>query len=463
MYRADTIVARATAAGRAAVAIVRLSGTDSLAIAGKILVGRVTLERVERWQLARFTLVDPVDSCRIDDVLAVAMSAPKTYTGEDVVEIHCHGSPVIADTVIRLALREGARSADPGEFTRRAYLNGRIDLVQAEAVADLIDAPVLAGVKAAWARLAGSLSEVLTSVRDQVVGALAEVEAHIDFTDDDLPEEAPEHVVATLQTASDSLTSLVSGFAMARREQQGYRVVLVGQPNVGKSSLLNALLGFERVVVSDEPGTTRDTIAEVVDLDGYPICIIDTAGVRETEGLAEKIAVEHAHRAVGGADVVVRVLDSSRPLDPRDDEVLSLSPSGASCITVLNKMDLPAGLTEIDRQKIEQTGGTVAQSSAVAAGGCDDLKRAVMGAIAALRGNVEEAGGAGLGRERHRVALERTLAALITAKRQLVEDQRSELAALELRQALRELASVTDAVDDERVLDEIFSKFCIGK
>lgn len=462
MYKADTIVARATAAGRSAIAIVRLSGPDARAIADRILVGRRPFREVEPWKLARFSAVDPRGRQRIDDVLAVHMPGPRSYTGEDVVEIHCHGSTLITDTLNRIALSLGARAAAPGEFTRRAFLNDRIDLVQAEAVAELIDAPVLAGVVAAASRLEGALSGQLNAIRSSLVAALAELEAHIDFTDDDLPDESPARIVAGMEHAERELLALVDGFPATRREQQGYRVVLAGRPNVGKSSLLNALVGFERVVVSAEAGTTRDTVGELFDLDGYALCITDTAGVRDAASSAERTALEHSARAIGEADVVLRVFDASMPLRGDDEAIAALRPAGAAIVSVLNKSDLPIGIADADLARIAPDGVPVARTSALTARGIDSLRAAIAEAIASLRGP-DRGATSGICRERHRAALQRTGQSLAVAIELLRADGRTELAAAELRQALRELASVTDAVDDDEILDEIFSSFCIGK
>jgi tRNA modification GTPase len=463
MYRRDTIVARATAAGRAAVAIVRLSGPEARDIAGRMLRGERSFDQIPARSLVRFVAVDPATASVLDDVLAVAMPGPCSYTGEDIVEIHCHGSPAVTDALVRIALELGARAADAGEFTRRAYLNDRIDLVQAEAVAELIDAPVLAGAIAASSRLSGALSATLGELRARLILALAEVEAHIDFSEDDLPDETPRGIVESLEATLAEIRSLVGGFAVARREQRGYRVVLAGRPNVGKSSLMNAIVGFERVVVSDEPGTTRDAVGEVFELDGHALCVTDTAGFRKTDSLAERGAVEHSRRAVAAADILVRVFDSSAPFTLDDQVIAALRADGdALAVSVLNKKDRPTLITEVDVRALCADSAPVIWTSALMAGGVASLRDAILTAIQSLRGSAGGEG-VGLGRERHRAALERTARSITCAVDHLRDDRRTELAAVELRRALHELASVTDAVEDDEVLDEIFSSFCIGK
>lgn len=461
MYRADTIVARATAAGRAAISIIRLSGSEAVEIAERLLRSDRSLRDLPPWTLARFSALDPVDGSVIDDVLAVRMPAPRSYTAEDVVEIHCHGSAVVVDALLGSALLAGARLADPGEFTRRAVLNGRIDLIQAEAVADLIEAPVLAGAKAAWQRLSGALSTEILELRARLLSVLANLEAYIDFSDDDLPEEDTGEQLLTLTEVSRLIENLLGGFTAARREQEGFRVVLTGKPNVGKSSLLNALLGFERAIVSPEAGTTRDTIMETVDLRGFAFVITDTAGVRESSSTAESLAVARSHEAAANADIVLRVFDGSCPLDDSDLGVLQLPSMEVAGICVVNKSDLEPALTEDDHRRLEATGDAMVSASAAVAGGCEELKRALVAAARTLKG--DSATSSALGRERHRAALQRALAAIVEARVLMTRGDQAELASVELRMALAEIAGITEALDNEQVLDRIFASFCLGK
>jgi tRNA modification GTPase len=461
VYRLDTIVARATAAGRAAIAIIRISGPEAVRIAGRLLRAERSLDGLPPWTLGRFSAIDPADERVIDDVLAVRMPAPRSYTAEDVVEIHCHGSTVVVDTLLGAAMLAGARLAEPGEFTRRAVLNGRMDLVQAEAVADLIEAPVLSGAKAAWQRLSGSLSSEILGLRMRIVAILADIEAYIDFSDDDLPDEDPGERQRALAVVRRDIEQLLSGFLAARREQQGYRVVLAGKPNVGKSSLLNALLGFERAIVSQEAGTTRDAIMETVDLRGFAFVITDTAGVRETSSLSEVLAVDRSRREAAEADLLLRVVDGSCPLDAADFEVLELPSDDALAICVINKADLTPQLTGDDHRRLQAAGSVVVSSTTLKAGGCDELKRALINAAEKLRGDAGES--AGLGRERHRAALQRALLAVGEAATAMALGEQAELASIELRRALAEIAGITEVLDNDQVLDRIFASFCIGK
>lgn len=461
MYRRDTIVAGATPVGRSAIAVVRLSGAEAVPIAQSFLRGPRQLESLDAWRLARFAAVDPSDDEAIDDVLAVRMTAPRSYTGEHVVEIHCHGSPVLVDSILRLAVLAGARLAEPGEFTRRAVLNGRMDLVQAEAVAELIEAPALRSTKAAWRRLAGDLSEELAGLRGAAIDALALLETYIDFSDEDLPDEDLGEIVAGLGGVREKIAAILTGFAASRRVRDGHRVVIVGKPNVGKSSILNSLAGFDRAVVTDEPGTTRDAVAEIFDLDGVAVTIVDTAGLRLGVTRAEEVAIDRSRRELVDADVVVRVFDSSRPLDAEDEAILGADTAGRPVIDVLNKSDLGDALRPEDRRRIEASGGRGVRNSAVTAGGCAELK-AVLRAVVASD-DVDASPGANLGRERHRAALERADAALCRGLALISSADQTEVAAAEVREALKHLATVTESLDDDNVLDVIFSRFCIGK
>jgi tRNA modification GTPase len=334
-----------------------------------------------------------------------------------------------------------------------------MDLVQAEGVADLIDARVSGGARIAWTQLQGALSERLADFRRRLLDVLADIEANVDFSDDELPPEDDESRTAALQRIDEDIASMLGGFEAARRWRDGYRVVFTGRPNAGKSSLVNALLGHGRMIVSEEPGTTRDSVEEVVDLDGVAFVLTDTAGIRRAVGSAEAQAIEKAREKLANADIVVSVIDaSSRPTED-DRAALSLRADGRH-LAVMSKMDLPrvVSVQEVRAwigEKIE-----IVETSAHTGEGCERL-------VAALRASVRPIGSdqraAGITRVRHRVALEHVREAIGAALRLLAGEQQAELVCVELRQALGELAAITDPVDNEDVLDRIFSEFCIGK
>jgi tRNA modification GTPase len=359
--------------------------------------------------------------------------------------------------LIAAATRIGARTAERGEFTRRAVLNGRMDLVQAEAVADLIDARFTSGAALAWTQLQGALSRRLAALRERIVAVLADVEANVDFSDDELPAENAGARVAALAGAESEMSALLAGFPAARRWREGHRVVFAGRPNAGKSSLVNALLGYGRMIVSAEPGTTRDSVEEAVDLDGIPLVLVDTAGVRDTASEAESEAVARARGHADGADILVCVLDAAVQLAP-EDRLLLARRNGKPGVVVLNKNDLGSVITAGELRDMTD-GMAVIETSALTGSGCDVLARTLV----ALAGAQPESPPALISRVRHRAAIERARTALQTAMSLLRSESAPELACIELRAALGELASITDPVDNEEVLDRIFATFCIGK
>lgn len=459
MYRADTIVACATPPGRGAIAIVRLSGGDAFTLAERMLRPRYA-GTMDAWKLTRCLVLPGPGGDAIDDVLAVRMPAPRTYTGEDTVEIHCHGSPLVVEAVIGSAVAGGARLAEPGEFSRRAVLNGRMDLLQVEAVADLIDARVSAGARAAWQQLQGALSEHLAELRGAIVGVLAEVEANVDFSDEELPAENIATRIATLAAVESDIVSMLDGFAASQRSREGHVVVFAGRPNVGKSSLLNSLLGRDRMIIADLPGTTRDTVEEVVDLGGHALVLTDTAGVHAAANPADIAAVARADDSRREADIVVLVIDGSACLGDDDRRLLDET-AGAQRIVVVNKIDLAVGLSEQDEEYLGECSSSVTRLSAKTGQGCDALKQALVAMAQAETAECSQT--VTISRLRHHSALEAARKTLRRAVVLLERDGPAELVAAELRATLDAMASITDAVGNEEILDRIFADFCIGK
>lgn len=455
MYRADTIVACATPAGRGAIAIVRCSGRDALAVSEAVFRPR-TAGRCEPWKLRLGTVIAADGVTPVDEALGVFFPRSHSFTGEDTFEIHCHGSPVVVEQVLESAIAAGARSAERGEFTRRAVLNGKLDLLQAEAIADLVDAKMAAGARAAWNQLQGALSEEFAQLRAQLVAVLAEIEAEVDFTDDELPETDFSLRRSAIAAVEKRVEAMLGGFAAARRRREGIRVVFTGRPNAGKSSLINRLLGSARLIVSDEPGTTRDVVEETVDLGGVAFVLTDTAGIRDAEGRAESEAVRRAIESVEDADLCVLVLDAAQPFDP--EQAAAAAERAADTIVVWNKTDLGVPVPEALRALAGQR-AAVLTTSARTGEGCSDLAAALADAARERM----EAEPAGISRVRHRAALERTIVPLRRAAELAESESTCELAAAELRSALVELASLGAPVENEEVLDRIFSEFCIGK
>jgi tRNA modification GTPase len=452
---ADTIAAISTPLGEAGIGIVRLSGPDAWRIAGRIFRPR---RPRTHWRSHRLYLGHIVDGAGLplDEVLLAPMRAPHTYTREDVVEINCHSGYAVLSRILELVLAQGARLARPGEFTLRAFLSGRLDLTQAEAVLEVIRSRTQAGLKVAAAHLHGGLGGQIRRVRESLLDLLALVEAALDF-----PEEAEELPAAILQErlgqARDPLAQLAASYREGRLLAEGLRVVIAGRPNVGKSSLLNRLLAHDRAIVTDIPGTTRDVIEETISLGGVPVRLSDTAGLGPAQGLVEALGIERTREHLARADLVLYLLDGSRPLGQEDrDSLVELGERPG--LAVVNKVDLPQELA--DAEVREATSLPVVKISALTGQGVADLKQAI--ADLALGGGLQSAGEM-VTQARHHQHLEACLGYLDRALRLLSPEPPWELVALELREAIRELGEITGEEVGDAVLDRIFSQFCVGK
>jgi tRNA modification GTPase len=455
-YVEDTIAAVATPAGSGAIAIVRMSGGSACDIARRVLrrdgVGPQTLPRLVSHRAVLALLCEPDGGGVIDQVLVLPMLAPGSFTGEDVVEIHCHGSVLIAERALRTLLAAGARAARPGEFTERAFLNGKLDLCQAEAVADLIEASSEAGRVAAWQHLAGSLSRQVAGLRDSILDVRALVEAHLDFPEDELPSSAEHEITTGVEQAVARIDALATTFARGRLAREGVRVALVGKPNVGKSSLMNALLGRERALVSDQAGTTRDYLEEPAALGALRVLLCDTAGLRGDADPVERAGIERTREVMAASDVVVVVLDSSLPLDDMDRAVLAAA-ADKPRLVVRNKVDLPPAWSPDP--------ATIGVST-VSGTGLDALGGAIVATLP--EAHPEPASEpVVVTRARHHEALLLASAALVRAVRALRGGLGLEIVSCELQVALLELDRLVGASDVEDLLDRIFSRFCIGK
>ena len=409
---------------------------------------------LEPWKMRLGVVLGADGSAPVDQVLGVYFPAAFSFSGEDTFEVHSHGSPVVVEQILASAIAAGARAAERGEFTRRAVLNGKLDLIQAEAIADLIDARMAAGARSAWRQLQGALSSELEDLRTLLIAVLADIEAQADFTDDELPDPDLDRRSRTIGSVLERAGSLLGGFAASRRQRDGFRVVFTGRPNAGKSSLVNRLLGSGRMIVSDEPGTTRDVVEEVVDLGGIAFVLVDTAGIRDAPTGAEAEAVRRAHATLEEADIRVHVLDGSQS----QSDVEIAADSDTDTIVLLNKCDLGLADDAGDKKWIG-AGASVVVTSATTGRGCDELART----LTRLAGRRLENDAPGISRIRHRAALERMLVPLRRARDLAASEEMCDLAAIELRAALDELAAIRLPLDNEEVLDRIFSEFCIGK
>jgi tRNA modification GTPase len=451
----DTIAAIATPVGAGGIGIVRLSGTEALPIL------RTLLSRSEH--LAPRTLryghvVDPADGQVVDEVLAAYMPAPRTYTRQDVVEINCHGGPAPLRRVLDLCLAHGARMAGPGEFTLRAYLNGRIDLAQAEAVADLVEAKTDAGLRLAVAQLEGRLSDHVQRVRTRLLDALAWVEASIDFEEDEIP---AYEIDDELGAARRDLIEMIDGAEQGIVYRTGIRTAIVGQPNVGKSSLLNALLRAERAIVTPIPGTTRDTLEETLNLRGIPLVLVDTAGIRsDTRDLAEDLGVERSRAALAQADLALLVVEGNARLTAEDRQIADLV-GVKPAIVVINKTDLPV---------VAQAGDLVPHApqveiSALTGAGIDALESAIEEVVFA--GQVIASDAALVSHPRHRDVLRRAVkhvdAAISARPTGGQAGLPVDLLSIDLAAAINALGEITGETVSETLLETIFGRFCIGK
>jgi len=453
MQSEDTIAAVSTPQGEGGVGIVRLSGPDAFRIAERLFVppGECALKS-HRMHYGH--IVDPATGERVDEVLLSPMRAPKTYTREDVVEINCHGGLVPVRRVLELVILEGARLAEPGEFTKRAFLNGRIDLSQAEAALDLIRAKTEASERAAMSQLEGGLSKRINSILNNVRDLCAQVEASIDFPDEEIEPASLGEIKKGMREAKADVGGLAGSFNEGRFLKDGIRAVIAGRPNVGKSSLLNALLKEDRAIVTEMPGTTRDVLEEFVNVKGLPMRIVDTAGIRQAHDMAEEEGVRRTLKAIESADIVLGVLDASEPLHEGDRELLEKL-RGRNALLVLNKSDLPRKLGDVSSEH-----GSVEVSAKIGIG-LDALKEEIFRSCVKAPSSLSE--GVVVTSLRHRLSLDRAAARMNAALDAIERDEPLEIVALEMRESLDALGEIVGAVTTEDILDRIFSEFCIGK
>lgn len=456
MYVPDIIVAQATPVGQGAIGIVRLSGTGVLTILDKIFSGRARAAQMESHRFYLGRLLDPNKETALDEVLVVFMGGPHSYTGEDTVEIHAHGSPYILKRIVGLALEQGARLADPGEFTKRAYLNDRMDLSQAEAVCDLISAQSEWAAANALKQLDGQLSALIEGMRGGILEVCARIEAGFDFVEEDVSLFDVCEGIELLNGIASRLEQLLDSFQTGRLYKEGLRVALVGRPNVGKSSLLNALLREDRAIVHDEPGTTRDVLFGEGIIEGLVVHFFDTAGLRDGVSPIEQAGIERTYRTIQRADIVALVFDTSVALAPEDFALLE-SHHQRPHIVILNKVDRPAQWHPEQLCHSEKYYPT----SATQRRGLTEVEQALVEMVGAHKiGDHNYV----LNNVRHQRFLEKAHIKLIDVIQQLRSQQISEECLIEeLRIIIRDLEGVLGLIDSEAVLDEVFSRFCIGK
>jgi len=456
MLEEDTIVAIATPLGEGGLAIVRISGPRALAVADGCFVGSgksaVKPSTAPSHTLHYGHIVHGQRT--IDEVMVGLMRAPRTMTREDVVEITCHGGLLAAKGVLDAVLANGARLAEPGEFTKRAFLNGRIDLAQAEAVADLIHARTELALAAANEQLAGVLSRRINALRDEMMQTLAHVEAHIDFPEEDISPDTREQLLGRLKHGVAFMDELLRTANEGRILRSGIRVAIVGRPNAGKSSLLNQLLGHDRAIVSPQPGTTRDTIEETANIRGLPVVFVDTAGLREAGDDIEAEGIRRSRESLERAELVLQVLDASEPLSPEDEKYLAEF-AGKKRILIRNKVDLPARLV------LSKGNEPTVEVCCLSGAGIEALKDAIKAIV--WSGEIRADMLPVMINSRHQEALMRARAATQLSVTALEADQTLELVAMDLRIATNAVGEIVGKTTTEDLLDSIFSQFCIGK
>jgi tRNA modification GTPase len=461
----DTIVAIATAPGRGGIGVVRLAGPEAKKIAlpmlrlkhdmdaGRAIFGELIEPGTHHGEIATLRCQAEQSSARIDEVVVTYFAKPRSYTTDDIVEISAHGSPVVLRHVVDLALAAGARLAEPGEFTMRAFLNGRIDLTQAEAVRDLIDAQTLYQAKVAGQQLEGALSRRLQPIKQRLVELIAVLEAGIDFAEDDVSILADSRVLDCIAEFYGPLTELAASFSYGKIVHEGLTLAIVGRPNVGKSSLFNRLVERERAIVTATPGTTRDLVSETVAIGGIPVKLVDTAGIRRALDEAESIGIRKSMEALADADMVLVVLDLSQPFATEDHELLE-QVQGRPSIVVGNKCDLETCQFSDRNLQLLHTSATTGE-------GIPELRSEILRHLGGEAGEQSEAGF--LTNLRHQNLVRSSIAALNAAKTAVANRVPHEMLLLDLYSALRPLDEITGTTTNDDILNLIFSTFCIGK
>ncbi len=453
MHEEDTIVAISTAPGRGGLGVVRLSGPEARVIALPML--RMTRD-LPAGRAVFAELVEPASGERIDEVVVTFFAAPHSYTTEDVVEISAHGSPVVLSHMVALAVAAGARLAEPGEFTMRAFLNGRLDLAQAEAVRDLIEARTLYQAKVAAQQLGGALSRELQPHKQELIALIAELEAGIDFAEDDVSVLGWEEIAKRVAAVARPLAALQQSFAYGKAVHEGITLAIVGAPNAGKSSIFNCLVERDRAIVTATPGTTRDAVSETVSIGGIPVQLVDTAGLRSASDEAEMIGIQKSYQALADADMVLLVLDANRTDNTATDQDLLLRLRDRRLVVVENKIDLAAGAP-----RAHGAPTTHIETSAITGKGIAELRTEILRQIGGAAGAQPE--GRFLTNLRHQRLVAESVTSLDAAGSAAQNHIPHEMIMIDLYGALCPLDAITGATTADDILNLIFSSFCIGK
>ena len=466
----DTIAAIATSLGEGGIGIIRISGPDALTALGEIFVrgsgkssiGRIGATRVEAIRDRRMTfgrIVDPENRQVIDEVLAVYMKGPKTYTGEDIVEINCHGSIIALRKTLALVLRQNVRMAEPGEFSKRAFLNGRMDLSQAEAVIDLIKAKTYKSFDVAISQMEGSLSSRIGEIRKAILDLLVDITVNIDYPDEDIEQLTYEKLEVELDRMEDMVSALLATAGSGRLIRDGIRIAIVGKPNVGKSSLMNGLLRESRAIVTEIPGTTRDTIEEAVSIRNLPVYLIDTAGIRRTDDTVEKIGIEKTKEAFNNADFIIFIIDGSSPLTSEDYEIMEYL-SARKALILINKGDLGNVVNSTDIAN-RLPNSDILKTALLHGEGISEIEDIIESLF--YEGQISQEESLIINNVRHEELLRKTDSALCDAKTLASAGEALDIIEIDVRNAYDFLGEIVGETVSEDILNEVFSRFCLGK
>ena len=452
----DTIAAISTGMTNSGIGIVRISGSEALEIADRVYKGKETITEVPTHTIHYGHVMDGDET--VDEVLVMVMRGPRTFTGEDTVEINCHGGTYVVSRVLETVLKAGARPAEPGEFTKRAFLNGRIDLSQAEAVIDVINAQNDYAVKSSVSQLKGSVSKKVKALRERILYQIAFIESALDDPEHISLDGYEEELSGKLDDMTGEMERLVRSADSGRVVSEGIRTVILGKPNAGKSSLMNVLLGEERAIVTDIAGTTRDTLEEHIHMHGISLNIIDTAGIRETEDLVEQIGVNRAKVAADEADLIIYVVDGSRELDENDAQIMELI-RDRKAVVLLNKTDLETVISEELLQA--KTGKTVISISAKEETGIDKLEKTIQNLF--YEGSIDFNDEVLITNVRHKTALQNALKSLYMVKQSIENQMPEDFLTIDLMDAYEQLGTIIGEAVEDHLVNEIFGKFCMGK
>ncbi|WP_053982807.1 tRNA uridine-5-carboxymethylaminomethyl(34) synthesis GTPase MnmE [Niameybacter massiliensis] len=456
----DTIAAISTAPGVGGIGIIRVSGMDAIQIVDEVFKGasKKTLQESPSHTIHYGHIVNKEGKV-IDEVLVMLMKAPKTFTREDVVEINCHGGPVPLEAVLMEVIRKGARLADSGEFTKRAFLNGRIDLAQVEAIMDIIEAKTEVSLSQAVNQLEGKLSKQIKEYQDTLIQIIARIEVSIDYPEYDEDEPLANDFVDEIKALNDQLKKLLATADTGKMIREGIKTAIVGQPNVGKSSLLNALLEENKAIVTDIPGTTRDVVEAYLNIDGMPFVLLDTAGIRETEDIVEKIGVERSKESIEKADLVLMLIDSSRALDEEELNIIN-ELTNKTVIFVLNKIDLHSVITQ---EILEQytKGQPIIQISAMKQNGLDTLRQAMKQFI--VKQGISIGQEATISNQRQKQSLVKAIESLDKVEDTIDIGMPEDCIAIDLHDAYGHLGNIVGEALKDEIIGELFSRFCLGK